>query len=104
MKVRTKRRLSASIDAELVAAAESAVRKGLAASVSAWVSEAMERQLEHDRRMQALGEFLRAYEAEHGVISQREIDEAGRWARERAVVVRGLARPKPTPAPRRRSA
>jgi hypothetical protein len=38
--------------------------------------------------MQALDAFLAAYEAEHGEITEVEIDEAVRRARSRATVVR----------------
>ena len=84
-----KRRLSASVDAELVAAGHAAVAAGTAENLSAWVNEALHRQSEHDRRLTALGEFLAEYEAEHGQITDTEIAEAARWARERAIVVRG---------------
>ena len=84
-----KERLSASVDTHLIEAAESAVAAGRAPTLSAWISEAMRRQIDHDRRMEALDEFLSAYESEHGVITEGEIAEAERWARERAVVVRG---------------
>jgi hypothetical protein len=45
--------------------------------------------VDHDRRMRALDEFLMAYEAEHGEISDDETTEAARQARARATVVRG---------------
>jgi hypothetical protein len=38
--------------------------------------------------MQALDSFLAAYESEHGVITEVEIDQAVRRARSRATVVR----------------
>jgi len=87
--VPVKRRLSASVDPELVAAGHAAVAAGTADNLSAWVNEALRRQSEHDSRMTALGDFLAEYEAEHGRITDSEIVEATRWARERAVVVRG---------------
>ena len=83
-----KQRLSASIDAELLDAAHAAVAEGRAASISAWVNDALLLKEEHDRRMQALDAFLAAYEAEHGEITEVEIDEAVRRARPRATVVR----------------
>ena len=43
----TKQRLSASVDAEVLAAAEAAVAEGLATNVSNWVNEALHRQAEH---------------------------------------------------------
>lgn len=93
-----KHRLSASVDASLIAAAERAVAEGRAENVSAWVNAAMQRQVAHDLRMRALADFVAAYESKHGVITDEEIAAATRRARARAVVVRG-PRPK-----RRRSA
>ena len=85
----TKRRLSASVDAELVAVAQEAVTDGHAESISAWVNDALRLKADHDQRLQALDEFLTAYEAEHGEITDEEMRDAARRARERAVVVRG---------------
>jgi hypothetical protein len=85
-----KLRLSASVDASLLAAAERAVAEGRAENVSAWVNAAMRRQVEHDLRMRALGDFVAAYESKHGVITDAEIAAATRRARARAVVVRGM--------------
>ena len=85
----TKRRLSASVDAELVAVAQEAVTAGHAESISAWVNDALRLKADHDRRLQALDEFLTAYEAEHGDITDDEMRDAARRARERAIVVRG---------------
>lgn len=93
-----KHRLSASVDAELVAAGQAAVAAGIADNLSTWVNEALRRQADHDRRLAALGDFLAEFEQEHGKLSDAEIAEASRWARERAIVVRG-ARPEPS-APR----
>jgi Arc/MetJ-type ribon-helix-helix transcriptional regulator len=84
-----KERLSASVDAELIAAAQEAVAQGRAESVSAWVNEALHLKADHDRRLAALDEFLAAYEAEHGEITEQEMREAARRARAGAVVVRG---------------
>ncbi|MGH3177534.1 MAG: hypothetical protein ACRDPF_27120 [Streptosporangiaceae bacterium] len=84
-----KQRLSASVDAELMAAAQQAVTEGRAESISAWVNDALRLKTENDRRLQALDDFLAAYEAEHGEITEDEIQGAARRARERAVVVRG---------------
>lgn len=87
-----KQRLSASVDADILAAAQAAVLERRAPNISAWVNEALRRQVEHDRRMRALDHFIAAYEAEHGVISDEEIREASRNTRARAVVVRGRKR------------
>jgi hypothetical protein len=85
----SKKRLSASVDPDVLAAAEAAVAAGTAPNVSAWVNAALHRQAEHDRRMQALDVFLSHYESGHGVITEEEIREASRRAREKAIVVRG---------------
>ena len=85
----TKRRLSASVDAELVTVAQEAVTAGRAESISAWVNDALRLKADHDRRLQALDDFLAAYEAEHGEITDDEMRDAARRARDRAIVVRG---------------
>ncbi|MGH8980702.1 MAG: hypothetical protein ACRDWE_06745 [Acidimicrobiales bacterium] len=84
----TKQRLSASVDAELLQAAQRAVNEGRADSISAWVSDALRLKAEHDKRMQALDSFLARYEAEHGTITEAEIDDAVHKARSKATVVR----------------
>ena len=81
-------RLSATVEADLLEAGRTAVAEGQAESLSAWVNGALRRQADHDRRMKALDEFLDAYEAEHGEITEREMEAATRRARARAVVVR----------------
>lgn len=86
-----RQRLSVSVEADLVEAARTAVAAGRAENLSAWVNEALRRQVDHDRRMRALDEFLAAYEAEHGEITDDEIRDATRRARARAVIVRGVA-------------
>lgn len=84
-----KQRLSASVDSALVKAGQRAVADGRAENLSAWVNDALRMKTEHDARMQALGEFIAVYESAHGVITEDEMIEASRRARERAVVVRG---------------
>jgi Arc/MetJ-type ribon-helix-helix transcriptional regulator len=84
-----KERLSASVDADLVAVAQDAVTQGQAESVSAWVNDALRLKADRDRRLAALDDFVAAFEAEHGEISEEEMAEAARSARGRAVVVRG---------------
>ena len=86
-------RLSATIEADVLAAGQAAVARGQAESLSAWVNTALRRQADHDRRMQALDVFLAAYEAEHGEISDAEIVAASRRAREKAIVVRPNSSP-----------
>ncbi|MDR2988065.1 MAG: hypothetical protein LBV34_24835 [Nocardiopsaceae bacterium] len=87
-----KERLSASVDADLMAVAQDAVAKGHVESVSAWVNEALKLKAAQDRRLRAVDDFIAAFEAEHGEITETEMREATRRARSRAVVVRGESR------------
>jgi Arc/MetJ-type ribon-helix-helix transcriptional regulator len=89
LSVTSKSRLSVTVDADLVAAVHAAVAAGAAESMSAWVSDALRLKLDHDRRLRGIGDFIAAYEAEHGEITGEEMEAAVRRARERAIVVRG---------------
>src|SRR5216684_5412531 len=101
----TKQRLSASVDAELVAVAQEAVAQGQAESMSAWVNDALRLKADHERRLRALDDFLAAYEAEHGEITEEDMRDAARRARGRAVVVRGTpGAQRPDPGSRGRGA
>jgi Arc/MetJ-type ribon-helix-helix transcriptional regulator len=84
-----KGRLSVTVDEDLVAAVHAAVAAGAAESMSAWVSDALRLKLDHDRRLRGIGDFIAAYEAEHGEITEEEMEAAVRRGRERAIVVRG---------------
>jgi Arc/MetJ-type ribon-helix-helix transcriptional regulator len=99
-----KERLSASVDADLVAVAQEAVAEGRADSVSAWVNEALRLKVTHDQRLRALDEFVAGFETEHGEITEAEMSEAARRARGRAVVVRGEPGPAQTGGPGERGA
>ena len=92
--MKAKRRLSASVDDDLIRAAEAAAKRGDVPTVSAWVNEALREKLDHERRLASLGSFIRGFEGANGEISEREMDDAARRARGRAVTVRALA---PTP-------
>ena len=97
-----KQRLSASVDADLIEAAEEAVARGGVDSVSAWVNDALRLKLAQDRRLEALAAFVADYEARHGEITGNDIRQATRRARARAVAVRGT-RGGNQPATRRRN-
>ena len=101
--MKPKQRLSASVDADLLAAAEAAARRGDARTLSAWVNDAFRLKLEHDRRMRALATFIDAYESDHGEISAAEIELATRAARARALPVRALATGNPRTTRKRKS-
>ena len=89
VRVSGKERLSASVDAGLVAVAREAVARGRAESVSAWVYDALRLKAGHGRRLGALDGFLAAYGAGHGEVTEAEMGDAARRSRGRAVVVRG---------------
>ena len=89
LSVTAKSRLSVTVDADLIAAVQAAVAADAVDSMSAWVSDALRLKLEHDRRLRGIGDFIAAYEAEHGEITEEEMEAAVRRARERAIVVRG---------------
>lgn len=97
-----RQRLSATVEADLLSAGRNAVAEGRAESLSGWVNDALARQADHDRRLKALDEFIRRYEAEHGEITAAEIREATRRTRGRAVVVRGYAAERQRPSKRRK--
>jgi Arc/MetJ-type ribon-helix-helix transcriptional regulator len=84
-----KDRLSVTVDADLIYAAQAAVASGDAESVSAWVNDALRQKADHERRLRGLDEFIKAYEAEYGEITEEEMDAAVRSMRARAIVVRG---------------
>lgn len=44
---------------------------------------------EHERRLEAMAEFIAAYEAAHGEITTEEMAAAEKRARARAIVVNG---------------
>lgn len=78
-----------SVDADLIEAGREAVDQGRVETMSAWVNEALGLKADHDRRMLALDRFIATYEAEHGEITEEEMDQAVRRVRARATVVRG---------------
>jgi Arc/MetJ-type ribon-helix-helix transcriptional regulator len=69
-----KRRLSASIDEELLASAERAVRDGRAPSVSALVEDAIAHELERTARLQAMDTFVASFQDEFGAFQPGEAE------------------------------
>lgn len=74
----SKRRITISIDGDLVADAEQAVAEGSVSSVSAWINAAARSASERDRRSRALAEAIASYEAEFGAFTSEELDEIER--------------------------
>ena len=80
----TKRRITVTLDEDLLQEASDAVSAGEASSVSAWVNAAMAAKSEHRRRLKALGEAIADYEAEFGKITPEQVEERRRLDREEA--------------------
>lgn len=83
-----KRRLSVSVDEEVLAAGQRAVEAGRAANLSAWVNEALRQRAEHDAKLAALDEFLAAYQEEFGEITDAEAEAGVQRMLDRAIKVR----------------
>ena len=84
-----KERVTVTIDRELILAGSEAVAAGRAESLSGWINLALAERVSKERRLVAMGESIAAYEAVHGVISERELAEQARADRASAIVVRG---------------
>lgn len=83
-----KTRVTVTLDAETADAARE-LSSG-EESLSAWVAAAVADRVERERKLAALREVIAEYEAEHGEITQAEIEAQRRADRENAVVVRGV--------------
>ena len=95
----TKARLTVTVDSHLLEAGNEAVASKRAASLSAWVNVALAERAGKEKRLQALGEAVAAYERQFGAISAAEIARQERADRAAALVVRG----RPRAASRRRA-
>lgn len=84
-----KTRLSVTVDADLLQASQAAVAAGEAESVSAWVNDALRLKADRERKLRGLDEFIKAYEAGYGEITEEEMEAAYRSMKARAIVVRG---------------
>jgi len=87
-----KERITVTVDPELVAAANEAVRAGRAESLSGWVNLALVERAAKERRFRALTEAVAAYEAEFGAIPPAEMAAQRRADEKAAIVVRGARR------------
>lgn len=90
-----KRRLTVTVDPELVEAGNRAVAAGRADSLSAWVSTALSDRARRDQQLEHLHHAIADYEAEFGEITAEEMAAQRRADREDAVVVRGPRRAAP---------
>jgi Arc/MetJ-type ribon-helix-helix transcriptional regulator len=87
-----KRRVTITVDADIVEEATRAVEEGRAASVSAWIGEAMVARQANDRRLEALGELIAEYEAVQGAITDEELAQQAQADRDSAALVRAELR------------
>jgi hypothetical protein len=83
-----KRRLTVTVDPELIEAGQQAVASGEAESVSGWVSAAIEDKIRRDRKLHLLRVAIAGYEQEFGEITAEEIAAQRRSDRQEATVVR----------------
>jgi hypothetical protein len=86
-----KERLTVTVDRTLLDAGHQAVADGRADSLSAWVNVALAERAAKERRLAAMRDAVTRYEAEFGVISDREMAVQTREDRSAAVVVRRSA-------------
>lgn len=84
-----KRRLTVTVDPELIEAGQRAVEAGEAESVSGWVNAALEDKVRRERRLRQLAAAVAQFESEFGAITAEEIAEQQRADRRAATVVRG---------------
>jgi hypothetical protein len=84
-----KRRVTVTVDPELVEAGNRAVAAGDAGSLSAWVNVALADRARRDEQLARLRDAVADYEAELGAITPEEIAAQRRADREAATVVRG---------------
>lgn len=87
-----KRRVTVTVDEDLLEEANAAVGDGRARSVSEWVAGAMAQRRARERRLTVLSELVRDYEASHGVITADEMAEQAQRDRDAAAVARMAVR------------
>jgi hypothetical protein len=86
--MRSKERLTVTVDTELIRAANLAVSEKRVASLSGWVNLALVERAEKERRLRALQAAVAEYEKQFGEISEAEIVAQQRRDRQTAVTVR----------------
>lgn len=87
----TKRRVTVTVDEDVLAEGLRAVEDGAADSLSGWVNESLTAQAVRQRQLRALAEAVREYEAEAGEITEAEVRAQQRADRGAATVVRTAA-------------
>lgn len=87
-----KRRVTVTVDEDLLEEANTAVGDGRARSVSEWVTGAMAQRRARERRLAVLSELIHDYEAAHGVITEDEMAEQAQRDRDAAALSRMAVR------------
>lgn len=83
-----KRRITVTIDEDLLAMANAAVERGRADSVSSWVNGVLRDRRTHEDRVAQLRDLVVDHEREHGEITDTQMSERVRLDREAAAAVR----------------
>ena len=83
-----KKRVTVTVDEQVLQIAAQAVRDGDADSVSSWINDAMIDRRAKQQRLAELGNMIADYEAEHGVITADEIERQQQVDRDAAALVR----------------
>lgn len=86
-----KKRVTITVDEDILQVAAQAASDGSADSVSSWISEAMVHRHATEQRLAALSHLVAEYEAEHGAITAEELERQAQADRDGAAAVR-LAR------------
>lgn len=97
-----KKRLTVTVDPDLIEAGNRAVASGSADSLSGWVSTALADKVRREEMLEHLRGAIADYEAKFGEITAREIAAQRRADQEDAVVVRGRRAATASRASRRR--
>ena len=86
--MRSKERLTVTVDSELIEAANQAVAEGRVGSLSGWVNLALSERAAKERRRRGLAEAIAAYEETFGEIKVAELHAQQRVDRHNATPVR----------------
>jgi hypothetical protein len=90
--MRTKERLTVTVDSELIEAANQAVAGGRVASLSGWVNLALAERAAKERKLSMLAEAIASYEESFGEMTTAELVSQQRADRRNAVAVRSRKR------------
>jgi hypothetical protein len=88
----SKRRVTVTVEGDLLDEAVTAVEQGRAESVSGWIAEAMADRRARDRRLAHLAALIAEHEEDHGVITADELAEQAQADRDAAAAVRATSR------------